>query len=177
MADVLPGIGMRVGVTIDGQKVNGTVKFFGETDFAPGQWVGIHLDTPHGKNDGTVKGRRYFTCPMLYGLFSRPSSLAIDTEDNGNGEILRATSSMSDQAGGVLIDTKILCSILKIKIAKSLELLNTDMGTLEKLEQPENFKINSEEYERILDRLREGADEGVNHLHTFKNDVEKLNSF
>lgn len=164
---------MNVGVVVDGRKVYGVVKFFGETSFAPGQWVGIQLDTPDGKNDGTVKGQRYFTCPMFFGLFSKPGALTVETVDNN--ELLRATSSMSERGG--LVDTKALCSILKIKIAKSIELLSADMAIAEQLEMPENFKLDLEEYEKLLVNLSETADEGANHLHTFKNDIERLNSF
>jgi dynactin complex subunit len=38
----------------------GTVEFVGPTSFQPGIWVGIVLDSPDGKNDGTVNGEFYF---------------------------------------------------------------------------------------------------------------------
>ena len=40
------------------------------SDFAKGIWAGIELDERHGKNDGSVSGKRYFTCRALYGLFA-----------------------------------------------------------------------------------------------------------
>jgi hypothetical protein len=40
--------------------------------FAPGMWVGIELAQAAGKNDGTVKDVRYFTCAPMHGVFVRP---------------------------------------------------------------------------------------------------------
>jgi len=57
-------------VLVAGQKV-GIIRFMGETQFAPGVWVGVELDEPHGKNDGSVSGVRYFECRMNYGIFAQ----------------------------------------------------------------------------------------------------------
>lgn len=54
----------------------GYVQFVGGTQFAPGQWAGIVLDKPIGKNDGSVAGVRYFQCEDLRGIFTRPSKLS-----------------------------------------------------------------------------------------------------
>lgn len=50
-------------------KKSGIVRFIGLTQFASGIWYGIELSRPLGKNDGSVKGVRYFQCPDQYGIF------------------------------------------------------------------------------------------------------------
>ncbi|XP_034396515.1 CAP-Gly domain-containing linker protein 1 isoform X1 [Cyclopterus lumpus] len=74
-------IGERVWV--NGNKP-GHIQFLGEAQFAPGQWAGIVLDEPIGKNDGSVAGVRYFQCDALQGIFTRPSKLSL-TEGEANG--------------------------------------------------------------------------------------------
>ncbi|XP_043834612.1 CAP-Gly domain-containing linker protein 1 isoform X8 [Dromiciops gliroides] len=92
----------RVGerVWVNGNKP-GFIQFLGETQFAPGQWAGIVLDEPIGKNDGSVAGVRYFQCEPLKGIFTRPSKLTrkVLTDDEANGmqaaPTSRATSPLS----------------------------------------------------------------------------------
>ncbi|XP_073334223.1 CAP-Gly domain-containing linker protein 1 isoform X2 [Pagrus major] len=62
-------------VWVNGNKP-GYVQFIGGTQFAPGQWAGIVLDEPIGKNDGSVAGVRYFQCEDGKGIFTRPSKLS-----------------------------------------------------------------------------------------------------
>ncbi|XP_070403130.1 dynactin subunit 1 isoform X8 [Nothobranchius furzeri] len=60
-------------VEVIGKGQRGTVAYVGNTLFASGKWVGIILDEPKGKNDGTVQGKRYFTCEENQGIFVRQS--------------------------------------------------------------------------------------------------------
>lgn len=57
--------------------VLGTIKFVGQTLFSQGKWVGVALDEPLGKNNGTVGGKIYFMCEEDYGLFVRQNQLEI----------------------------------------------------------------------------------------------------
>lgn len=69
---VIP-LGVRVQVTAG----VGTVRFVGQTAFAAGKWVGIELDEPTGKNDGSVAGTRYFACTDGHGVFVRASMVVL----------------------------------------------------------------------------------------------------
>lgn len=51
------------------------MRFVGLTSFAEGQWVGVELDDARGKNDGSVKGSRYFSCKEKHGIFCKASFL------------------------------------------------------------------------------------------------------
>ncbi|RXM37311.1 CAP-Gly domain-containing linker protein 3 [Acipenser ruthenus] len=74
---LLSSLGFRLGdrVIIAGQKI-GTLRFCGTTEFASGQWAGIELDEPEGKNNGGVGGVQYFSCPPKYGIFAPLSKIS-----------------------------------------------------------------------------------------------------
>ncbi|XP_078717657.1 dynactin subunit 1 isoform X2 [Lampetra fluviatilis] len=74
-------VGSRVEVIGKGQI--GTVAYVGATMFATGKWVGVILDEAKGKNDGTVQGKRYFTCEDNHGIFVRQSQIQL-VEDGGD---------------------------------------------------------------------------------------------
>ncbi|XP_078130794.1 kinesin-like protein KIF13B isoform X2 [Sander vitreus] len=62
-------------VTVGNNK-NGTVRYVGPTDFAEGTWVGVELEVPAGKNDGSVCGKHYFHCNPGYGVLIRPDRVS-----------------------------------------------------------------------------------------------------
>ncbi|XP_070563228.1 CAP-Gly domain-containing linker protein 4-like isoform X2 [Ptychodera flava] len=73
---VLSSLGLSLGdrVMVGGAKM-GTLRFCGTTEFATGQWAGIELDEPEGKNDGSVGGIAYFSCPAKHGIFAPISKI------------------------------------------------------------------------------------------------------
>ena len=82
-------------VVVDGEKI-GTVAFVGPTQFASGVWIGVALDTPDGKNNGSVKGIQYFDCPPNFGLFTRSFKLTLAQPTIG----AQATAKPLSMSGG-----------------------------------------------------------------------------
>lgn len=78
-----PEIQLHVGQRVRVQKYKtGTVRFFGETNFSTGVWVGVELDAADGKHDGIVGGQRYFAAAPYCGLFVRAAHcVPLDLDD------------------------------------------------------------------------------------------------
>ncbi|XP_068931754.1 kinesin-like protein KIF13B isoform X2 [Petaurus breviceps papuanus] len=58
-----------------GTNKTGIVRYIGPTDFQEGTWVGVELDLPSGKNDGSIGGKQYFKCNPGYGLLVKPGRI------------------------------------------------------------------------------------------------------
>jgi tubulin-folding cofactor B len=54
----------------------GSVAFVGPVHWATGLWVGVKFDEALGKNDGSVKGVRYFQCEDNHGSFVKPTAVS-----------------------------------------------------------------------------------------------------
>jgi dynactin 1 len=66
----------RIGQTVEtSAHQQGLVKYVGPIHVAEGDWLGIELPIPAGKNDGSVRGERYFSCPPGHGLFIKESNI------------------------------------------------------------------------------------------------------
>ncbi|XP_069036060.1 kinesin-like protein KIF13B isoform X2 [Lepisosteus oculatus] len=66
-----------------GTSKSGVVRYIGPTDFSDGVWVGVELDVPAGKNDGSVGGKQYFKCNPGYGVLVRPDRVS---RSSGSGK-------------------------------------------------------------------------------------------
>lgn len=67
-------VGSRVTTGV-GVAKKGVISFIGETHFAAGEWLGLTLDNPDGKNDGSSAGVSYFVCKPLHGVFVKRVSI------------------------------------------------------------------------------------------------------
>jgi hypothetical protein len=72
----LPGLTLhsRIRLLPESDARRGTISYIGKVPEIPGlgSWIGVTLDEPTGKNDGSVKGNRYFECSTNCGVFVRP---------------------------------------------------------------------------------------------------------
>lgn len=66
MPKVLPKLGDFV--VVQGE-IKGFVNYIGPLKGGVSDYVGIHLNSPVGNNNGSLDGVRYFTCPANYGAF------------------------------------------------------------------------------------------------------------
>ncbi|KAI9596550.1 hypothetical protein BDF19DRAFT_421587 [Syncephalis fuscata] len=77
-------------VRVESMNIEGTLRFLGSTHFKPGTWAGIELDDEGaGKNDGSVAGHVYFSCPPQTGIFVLASKLSAPSNANNTGSASR----------------------------------------------------------------------------------------
>ena len=84
-------VGDRCRVVVNKDKTHkhtwasGTIAFVGSTDFAGGVWIGVKLDEKgKGRNDGIVKGKRYFEAQDKEGIFVREKFVRVVIHDKSN---------------------------------------------------------------------------------------------
>ncbi|XP_061667617.1 kinesin-like protein KIF13B isoform X3 [Syngnathoides biaculeatus] len=78
-----------------GTNKRGTVRYVGPTDFAEGMWVGVELEVPAGKNDGSVGGKHYFHCNPGYGVLVRPDRVSRGGSKRRQQQSKRRSANMS----------------------------------------------------------------------------------
>jgi len=60
----------------------GRVKFIGDIPNYPGTWVGVCLDAPTGKHDGTLNGVVYFKTEPLFGCFWKLKDVSLSKNES-----------------------------------------------------------------------------------------------
>ncbi|XP_055528668.1 kinesin-like protein KIF13A isoform X2 [Wyeomyia smithii] len=85
-------------VQIRPYNTSGVIAFIGGTHFQGGTWIGVELDTPTGKNDGTVQGIQYFSCKPKHGIFVRVDKLILDKRGRAIREIKKAEKMKAELA-------------------------------------------------------------------------------
>ncbi|XP_078145016.1 restin isoform X2 [Centroberyx gerrardi] len=144
-------------VWVNGNKP-GYVQFVGGTQFAPGQWAGIVLDEPIGKNDGSVAGFRYFQCEDGRGIFTRPSKLsrtALPEKEANGGQAspAQAASATSEPAPAGTTST---VQGTGIKTSGTLNRTLTASESVSNLSETDSVKKNRREL-RLGDRVLVGG--------------------
>jgi len=64
-------------VSIKGYACNGTIRFVGVMGGDPKFRIGIELDEPLGKNNGSNQGTQYFECEQDHGIFVLPPKVSL----------------------------------------------------------------------------------------------------
>ncbi|XP_064365985.1 CAP-Gly domain-containing linker protein 4 isoform X2 [Dromaius novaehollandiae] len=122
---MLLSLGLKLGdrVIIAGQKV-GTLRFCGTTEFASGQWAGIELDEPEGKNNGSVGKVQYFKCAPKRGIFA-PLSKISKASDHKKSSVRSSSMRSSPLVKSKKIDVTHVTS----KVNSGLTALKKDSGS------------------------------------------------
>lgn len=169
----------------------GRVRYIGQTKFAPGDWIGIELSSPNGKNNGQVGGVKYFECQPLHGIFVRPQAVTlvenkhevqvpessrIDSKETGptqTGKLSTESDSVVDQLKKRLriMENKRLLD--KDQIEK-LQMENRQVTKLNNVVKKLQVKLQSTSEELHFLRTKLGQREETAAISYKEEDVEKL---
>ncbi len=139
----------------------GVVRFVGETQFAPGVWIGVELQEANGKNDGSVNGDRYFQCLDKHGVFVREGVLeVVDNDDNealqvekvrdgGSRNGSRAPSRIHSRSSDVGSDDSSRLKLIIQKLQDKLLVMRSDIDRL-KNELETSHSQNTDMENRLL---------------------------
>lgn len=99
----------------------GSVAFIGETRFAKGDWAGVALDEPMGKNNGSVQGVRYFECQPNHGIFTKLEKLTkINQIPNDNQRTSKLETKAKKTETGFKIGDRVVVSGTKHGVVRYL---------------------------------------------------------
>ncbi|XP_058800025.1 CAP-Gly domain-containing linker protein 2 isoform X2 [Phymastichus coffea] len=123
-------IGQRVIVQSSQGSKTGILRYIGTTEFAAGDWCGVELDEPVGKNDGAVGDKRYFECRPKYGLFA-PSSKVSRSPSN------RRTTAVTQRPSGAALNASLRKAGSRESLASSVaSRVTTTASTASRIQKP-----------------------------------------
>ncbi|KAK6746226.1 hypothetical protein RB195_012380 [Necator americanus] len=153
-------------VVVSGGK-QGTVRFLGETEFAQGIWAGIELEQPLGKNDGSVQGKRYFTCKSPYGVFVPASKTQkAPSQTPGKMKVVHTKTSLLRQNRNLGGSHESLSSIGRSSVASSR------FGVMRKPGIPPNHSSSYAGQNATIKALQEALQEKERHLEQLMRERE-----
>lgn len=76
-APTIKDVGHTVKFKLGSENTQGTLRYLGRVDGQVGEWCGIELREPKGKNDGSVKDKAYFQCPPKHGIFVKRDNVQV----------------------------------------------------------------------------------------------------
>lgn len=93
-------VGLRCSVSPGDRR--GEVCFIGNVEgLAGGYWIGVKLDEPLGRNDGSINGRKYFDADHNCGVFARPDNVEVGDFPNiweeEMGDLIKGMSVSDDK--------------------------------------------------------------------------------
>ncbi|XP_064651499.1 CAP-Gly domain-containing linker protein 1-like isoform X20 [Lineus longissimus] len=158
-------------VLVSGSKA-GILRFIGGTEFAKGEWAGVELDEPLGKNDGAVAGKRYFSCKPLFGLFAPIHKVA---RVSGGGDTSTRRSSISKLTGLSSLSRERSGSQDSVSsISSTASSLSRSRKALKEKEEHIEQLLRERDMERSeVARAAAQVDEAENQLLTLRNEHEK----
>lgn len=114
-ASCVSGIGeWQIGDRVRLDNKIGTLAYVGHTKFAPGEWIGVILENPEGKNNGTVQGVAYFKCDDNHGIFCKSSKLERIAHSSAVGSPMREMSNKYTAEFGLDVGERVMVSGGKI---------------------------------------------------------------
>ncbi|KAJ1348228.1 CAP-Gly domain-containing linker protein 2 [Parelaphostrongylus tenuis] len=146
-------------VVVSGGK-HGNVRFIGETEFAQGIWVGIELEQPLGKNDGSVQGKRYFTCKTPFGVFVPPSKVTkASSQTPGKMTVVQTKTSLLRQNRGLGGSRESLLSVGRSSVTSSRFGVMRTPGYNQR-----SYSVTGNGYNATIKALEEALKEKERHL-------------
>jgi dynactin complex subunit len=89
-----------------------------------------------GKNDGSVQGIRYWTCPPNHGLFVRPSQVIPCTESQTSSQLnLHSELAIVEELNQQIKELTTENQIQRLKYEKQIQILEESVKNFEAIER------------------------------------------